>query len=56
MGALLWLLIPVLAAISAAVWSSWVSSGRRNSDGAEVAGYDRFREAMEKSRSGSDAA
>ncbi|UNO40031.1 hypothetical protein [Streptomyces sp. MST-110588] len=56
MGALLWLLIPVLAAIAAVLWSSWATRNRRTGDVAELAGYARFREAMEKTHSESDAA
>jgi hypothetical protein len=53
MAALAWLLIPLLAAIGAGVWGSWASRNRRAAgDGSELAGYARFREAMEKSHSG----
>ncbi|MEU7634762.1 MULTISPECIES: hypothetical protein [unclassified Streptomyces] len=48
MGALLWLLIPVLAGLIAALWSSWAMRNRRSGDVAELAGYARFRAAMEK--------
>ncbi|GGK53193.1 hypothetical protein [Streptomyces flaveus] len=49
MAALAWLLIPLLAAIGAGVWGTWASRNRRTiGDGAELAGYTRFREAMEK--------
>ncbi|MCK7624067.1 hypothetical protein MUU72_13320 [Streptomyces sp. RS10V-4] len=48
MGALLWLLIPVLAGLAAALWSSWTLRNRRTGDVAELAGYARFRAAMEK--------
>ncbi|WP_411120502.1 hypothetical protein [Streptomyces sp. x-19] len=48
MGALLWLLIPVLAGLIAALWSSWAVRNRRTGDVAELAGYARFRAAMEK--------
>ncbi|MEK2475115.1 MULTISPECIES: hypothetical protein [Streptomyces] len=48
MGALLWLLIPVLAGLVAALWSSWAMRNRRTGDVAELAGYARFRAAMEK--------
>ncbi|MGG2458593.1 hypothetical protein ACO0M4_01955 [Streptomyces sp. RGM 3693] len=48
MGALLWLLIPVLAGLIAALWSSWAMRNRRTGDIAELAGYARFRAAMEK--------
>ncbi|MCB5908783.1 hypothetical protein [Streptomyces pinistramenti] len=56
MGALLWLLIPLLAAFAAALWSSWTLRNRKSGDVAELAGYARFRAAMEKEHSGSDAA
>jgi hypothetical protein len=50
MAALAWLLIPLVAAIGAGVWGSWASRTRRaRSDGPELIGYARFREAMEKS-------
>ena len=53
MGALFWLLIPLLAAIGAGLWGSWANRTRRiRSDGPELDGYARFREAMEKSRPG----
>jgi len=49
MAALAWLLIPLLAAIGAGLWGTWVSRNRRTiGDGIELAGYTRFREAMEK--------
>ncbi|MFB7632617.1 hypothetical protein ACFC0M_16965 [Streptomyces sp. NPDC056149] len=48
MGALLWLLIPVLAGLAAAMWSSWAMRNRRSGDVAELAGYARFRAAMER--------
>ncbi|WP_189267761.1 hypothetical protein [Streptomyces fuscichromogenes] len=54
MAALVWLLIPLLAAVGAGLWGSWANRTRRaRSDGPELDGYARFREAMEKSRSGS---
>ncbi|MDX6364142.1 hypothetical protein ACFVYF_20755 [Streptomyces sp. NPDC058274] len=49
MAALAWLLIPLLAAIGAGLWGSWASRNRKTmGDGTELAGYTRFREAMEK--------
>lgn len=52
MAALTWLLIPLLAAVGAGLWGSWVSRNRKSiEDGTELAGYMRFREAMERSRS-----
>lgn len=53
MAALAWLLIPLVAAIVAAVWGSWAARTRATGDGASLAGYERFREAMQKSDSGS---
>ncbi|UNS98843.1 hypothetical protein MMF93_22020 [Streptomyces tubbatahanensis] len=55
MAALAWLLIPVVAAVAASLWGSW--AGRRRAktpDAVGVAGYERFRAAME--RSGTDGA
>jgi hypothetical protein len=56
MAALAWLLIPLVAAIGASVWGSWATRHRGTGDGPELAGYERFREAMERSHSGPDAA
>ncbi|MDX6351175.1 MAG: hypothetical protein QOF84_5965 [Streptomyces sp.] len=53
MAALAWLLIPVVAAIAAAVWGSWAARTRTTGDGASLADYERFREAMRKSDAGS---
>jgi hypothetical protein len=54
MAALAWLLIPLLAAVGAGLWGSWASRNRKTAgDGSELAGYARFREAMEKSHTGS---
>ncbi|GAA2602040.1 hypothetical protein GCM10009863_14260 [Streptomyces axinellae] len=50
MAALAWLLIPVAAVVVASLWGSW--AGRRRTttpDAAGVAGYERFRAAMERS-------
>ncbi|WFB07515.1 hypothetical protein LRS74_10970 [Streptomyces sp. LX-29] len=55
MAALLWLLIPVAAAGIAVVYASWATRNRKTGDGAELAGYERFREAMQRTHSGSDA-
>ncbi|TQJ89844.1 hypothetical protein FBY22_0607 [Streptomyces sp. SLBN-31] len=53
MGALVWLLIPLVAAIGAGLWGSWANRTRKaRGDGPELDGYARFREAMEKSHSG----
>ena len=52
MGALVWLLIPLVAAIAAGLWGSWANRTRKvRSDGPELDGYARFRDAMEKSHS-----
>jgi hypothetical protein len=54
MGALVWLLIPLVAAIGASLWGSWANRTRRvRGDGPELIGYARFREAMEKTGPGS---
>lgn len=51
MAALSWLLIPILASVVAGVWGSWASRRRTGiPDSAGVAGYERFRAAMERSR------
>jgi hypothetical protein len=56
MAALLWLLIPLFAAAGAAIWGSWASKNRTSGDIAELNGYARFRDAMEKEDSGPDPA
>jgi len=49
MGALVWLGIPVMAAIGAGLWGTWSNRTRRSrSDGPELDGYARFRAAMER--------
>ncbi|MHB9859203.1 hypothetical protein [Streptomyces sp. YIM S03343] len=53
MAALTWLLIPLAAAVGAGLWGSWANRTRKaRSDGPELDGYARFREAMERSHSG----
>ncbi|MEU0944860.1 hypothetical protein ABZ379_19005 [Streptomyces canus] len=53
MAALVWLLIPLLAAVVAGLWGSWANRTQKaRSDGPELDGYARFRAAMEKSHSG----
>ncbi|MEU6281235.1 hypothetical protein [Streptomyces sp. NPDC047028] len=53
MAALVWLLIPLVAAIAAGLWGSWANRTRKaRSDGPELDGYARFRAAMEKSDPG----
>ncbi|WP_369376504.1 hypothetical protein [Streptomyces sp. cg36] len=56
MAALAWLLIPLFAAVGAAIWASWAARNRTSGDVAELDGYSRFREAMEKSHSGTEPA
>jgi hypothetical protein len=41
------LLIPFLAAVCAALWARWASHARTTGDGASLAGYERFRQAMQ---------
>ncbi|MFK0231886.1 hypothetical protein [Streptomyces vinaceus] len=64
MASLAWLLIPLFAAVGAAIWGSWAARDRTQGDISELAGYARFREAMDKAdqartkeaaHSGSDA-
>ncbi|MBY8876943.1 hypothetical protein [Actinacidiphila acidipaludis] len=54
MGALVWLLIPVVAVALAAVWARWAARRRVTRDGASLAGYERFRAAMETVPGASD--
>jgi hypothetical protein len=42
------LIIPLVAAIAAAFWGRWAGKHRSTGDGASLAGYERFRAAMEK--------
>ncbi|MGX2994651.1 hypothetical protein JNUCC64_10200 [Streptomyces sp. JNUCC 64] len=49
MAVLAWLLIPLFAALGAGLWGGWATRTRRTGDGPELAGYERFRAAMEKS-------
>ncbi|MGN9792532.1 hypothetical protein ACTMTU_15725 [Streptomyces sp. OZ13] len=55
MAVLAWLLIPLFAAVGAAIWASWASRDRTSGDVAELAGYARFCDAMDKTASGTDA-
>ncbi|MFE5869437.1 hypothetical protein ACFQ6V_12400 [Streptomyces roseifaciens] len=48
MAALVWLLIPVAAAVVALLWGTWAARNRKSGDISELAGYARFREAMER--------
>lgn len=54
MAALAWLLIPLIAALGAAIWGGWAARDRTSGDVNELAGYARFREVMEKPHSGSE--
>jgi hypothetical protein len=51
-AALAWLLIPLAAAVAAALWGRWAARRRSTGDGASLAGYERFREAMQGSAAG----
>lgn len=58
MASLAWLLIPLFAAVGAAIWGSWAARDRTAGDISELAGYARFREVMgkeERSRATADA-
>ncbi|MFF8266204.1 hypothetical protein ACF059_02315 [Streptomyces sp. NPDC016562] len=46
MASLVWLLIPLFAAIGAGIWGSWAARDRTQGDISELAGYARFREVM----------
>ncbi len=52
MGVLVWLIIPLIAAGAAVVYTTWAARDRKAGDVAEV-GYERFREAMQRSHSDS---
>ncbi|MFF8277680.1 hypothetical protein ACF05T_16460 [Streptomyces lateritius] len=56
MAALAWLLIPLFAVVGAAIWGSWTTRSKTIGDVAELAGYARFRDAMERSHSGTEGA
>ncbi|MBO8186956.1 hypothetical protein [Streptomyces spirodelae] len=57
MAALAWLLIPLVAAVAASLWGSWVGRRRaKTPDAVGVAGYERFRAAMERSSAEDDGA
>lgn len=55
MGALAWLVIPLLGVCAAAVWARWAAHGKSAGDGASLAGYERFRQAMQRPPSGAPA-
>ncbi|NED93445.1 hypothetical protein G3I76_77110 [Streptomyces sp. SID11233] len=42
------MLIPLVAAVGAGLWAMWANRTRRTGDGPELAGYEKFRAAMEK--------
>jgi hypothetical protein len=56
MAAIAWLIIPVIGGGAAALWAGWATRHRKAGDVAELAGYARFREAMERTHSRSGAA
>lgn len=56
MAALAWLVIPVIAAVLAAVYGAWAARTRSTGDARSLAGYERFREVMDRSNSRSDVA
>lgn len=55
MAALAWLLIPLVAAVGAAIWGGWAAKNHTIGDIAELNGYARFRDAMDPPESGPDA-
>ncbi|MEE4543207.1 hypothetical protein V2S66_14660 [Streptomyces sp. V4-01] len=56
MAALAWLIIPLVAAVAAAFWGRWAGRRRSTGDGASLAGYERFRTAMENAAAEAEAA
>jgi len=46
-AALVWLLIPLSAVAAAAIWGRWAARQRSTNDGVSLAGYERFRQAMQ---------
>jgi hypothetical protein len=46
-AALVWLVIPLVGVLVAVLWARWAARGRTNADGASLAGYERFRTAMQ---------
>lgn len=55
MAALAWLIIPLVAAVAAAFWGRWAGRHRSTGDGASLAGYERFRAAMESAAADAEA-
>jgi hypothetical protein len=56
MAALAWLVIPVIAAVLAALYGVWAARARITGDARSLAGYARFQEVMSRTHSSSDAA
>ncbi|MFC9495421.1 hypothetical protein [Streptomyces sp. NPDC056975] len=54
MAALLWLLIPLVAGVGAGLWGTWAARNRKTGDVTELNGYARFREAMERTHTGTE--
>ncbi|WP_374985923.1 hypothetical protein [Streptomyces fradiae] len=50
MAALAWLLIPLSAAVGAAIWGGWAARTRTTEDMVELDGYARFRDAMDRAQ------
>jgi len=48
MAVLAWWIIPLVAGILAALWATWSARTRTTGDSDSLAGYQRFREAMER--------
>jgi hypothetical protein len=48
MGVLAWWIIPLVGGVLAALWVTWSSRTRATGDRDSVQGYERFREAMER--------
>lgn len=46
-AALAWLVIPLVGLLVGGVWAHWAARGRPTPDGASLAGYERFRAAMQ---------
>ncbi|WP_030057921.1 hypothetical protein [Streptomyces pyridomyceticus] len=56
MGALAWLIIPVVAVLLAALWAVWAQRApRATGDPASLAEHRRFMAAMERTTAGSTA-
>ncbi|MFH8379590.1 hypothetical protein ACH4E7_01400 [Kitasatospora sp. NPDC018058] len=56
MGALAWLIIPVVAVLAAAAWAGWAQRApKATGDPASLAEHRRFMAAMERTTSGTAA-